>query len=448
MTRNIPPELETLLGVVSACVDEGGHLVAANAGFMRLLPPDLPHTPGMNVARFFIQPDFSSLSQKPSGPNGLVYSGLLTIGDFADKTRTLRARVWREDAQLNLLADFEIAILEHMSETVLELNQAYSGMHIELAHNNLKLKQNKVQLEQTVAELQEANHKLAQAQSQLVQSEKLASVGLLAAGVAHEINTPLGFVNSNFGTLRTYINDLLAIIDAYEAALPPTDSGVADLTAVEALKQKVDLAYLKEDMPSLLKESLQGLDRVKRIVKGLNDFARVDTTDVWERVNLNECLDGIVDLFWGQFSPYCELHKDYSEVPSVPCVASQISQVFMNLLVNAGQSVHDHGTVTLRTGYVSDQAWVEVSDTGCGISVEDQKLIFDPFFTTKPVGQGTGLGLSVAMGVVSKHQGRIEVQSKVGQGSVFRVWLPLHPSLGITHRPAMDGLHRAGVVGE
>jgi signal transduction histidine kinase len=298
-------------------------------------------------------------------------------------------------------------------------------MQVELAQSNFKLKQQQAQLEQSMAELQATNTRLAQVQSQLVQSEKLASIGLLAAGVAHEINNPLGYVTANVGTLKIYVTHLLAIIAAFDAAQASARTGSAPSVDVEALKQTLDLPYLKDDVPQLFNESQQGLDRVKRIVQALNEFARVDTVDVWQLADLHVGIDNMLDLFWGKFSHRCELQKAYGALPRVMCVVAQLNQVFMNLLLNAAQSVETNGTVTIRSASAADEVWVEVEDTGHGIAADDLRHIFDPFFTTRPVGQGLGLGLSVSFGIVAKHGGRIEVSSALGKGSVFRVCLPI-----------------------
>jgi signal transduction histidine kinase len=419
------PELDTLLGVVAACTDESGQLVQANAGFSRIMDADTLPVLGANVAHLFIQPDFASLLTRPAAGDGEVYAGLLTFGNFSGQTRTLKARVWHVGRQIRLLADFDIEALEQVNDTVMELNRAYASMQVELAQSNFKLKQQQAQLEQSMAELQATNTRLAQVQSQLVQSEKLASIGLLAAGVAHEINNPLGYVTANVGTLKIYVTHLLAIIAAFDAAQASARTGSAPSVDVEALKQTLDLPYLKDDVPQLFNESQQGLDRVKRIVQALNEFARVDTVDVWQLADLHVGIDNMLDLFWGKFSHRCELQKAYGALPRVMCVVAQLNQVFMNLLLNAAQSVETNGTVTIRSASAADEVWVEVEDTGHGIAADDLRHIFDPFFTTRPVGQGLGLGLSVSFGIVAKHGGRIEVSSELGKGSVFRVCLPI-----------------------
>lgn len=265
-------------------------------------------------------------------------------------------------------------------------------------------------------------HELAQAQGQLLQSEKMASIGQLAAGVAHEINNPISFVNANLGSLQRYAAGLLDMVSAYErheAELAP-----ATRAALAQVKQAADLDYVREDMPALLAESLDGLQRVKSIVQGLKEFSHVDEAQE-QRANLETYLDTTVKIVWNELKYKVELVREYGGIPEVDCMPAQLSQVFMNLLVNAGQAINEHGRITLRTGHDARNVWVEVEDTGGGIRPEHLSRIFDPFFTTKPVGQGTGLGLSISYGIVRKHGGQIEARSELGSGTCFRVTLPL-----------------------
>lgn len=263
--------------------------------------------------------------------------------------------------------------------------------------------------------------KLAQAHSQLLQSEKLASIGQLAAGVAHEINNPVAFVNSNLGTLRGYVEDLFKTLAAYEQG--EKEMSPATQKAMRDLKQQIDLVYLREDMGSLLAESMSGLQRVKRIVQDLRDFSHVDDSGK-QWTSLETGLDSTLNVVGSALKDKAEVRKEYGTIPEIECVPSQINQVFMNLLINAGQAIEGHGTITLRTGCDSANVWVEVQDTGCGIAPENLDRIFDPFFTTKPVGTGPGLGLSISYGIINRHGGHIEVRSELGKGTTFRVSLP------------------------
>jgi len=269
--------------------------------------------------------------------------------------------------------------------------------------------------------------KLEEAQNQLLQSEKMASMGQLAAGVAHEINNPVGFVNSNLGTLQRYANNMLQLLAAYEEV--EASLGDDERQSIEKLKKEIDATYLREDIGDLLSESLDGLQRVKRIVQDLKDFSHVDKAEL-EWANLEKGLDSTLNVVWNEIKYKAKVVKEYGNTQPIECFPSQLNQVFMNLLINAAHSIEDTGQITIRTGEDDEQTWVEVEDTGKGIAPEHLGRIFEPFFTTKPVGKGTGLGLSLSYGIVKKHGGHIDVASTLGKGSRFRIVLPHQPGLG------------------
>jgi signal transduction histidine kinase len=273
--------------------------------------------------------------------------------------------------------------------------------------------------------LREANRLLSEAQAKLIQSERLASIGQLAAGVAHEINNPIGYIFSNFGSLEKYVQQLFQMLAAYEAA----EASLADpavATQIAALRKALDLAFLKEDIPSLMAESREGIERVRKIVQDLKDFSRIDARQEWEWADLHRGIDSTLNIVNNEIKYKADVVKQYAALPEVQCLPSELNQVFLNLLVNAAQAIGaERGTITVRTGVLGAEVWIEVEDTGSGIAAEDLPRIFDPFFTTKPVGKGTGLGLSLAYGTLKKHNGRIEVHSQKGVGSRFRISLPI-----------------------
>jgi signal transduction histidine kinase len=280
-------------------------------------------------------------------------------------------------------------------------------------------------------ELTELNAKLSRAQEQLLQSEKLASIGQLAAGVAHEINNPISFVFSNFGTLQTYVADLLRVLVRYEQAEQfITDPDV--VRQIAALREQVDLDFLMDDVPILMSESREGIERVRKIVQDLKDFSRVDAHQDWQWVNLHHGIDSTLNIVNNEVKYKADIVKEYGDIPEIECLPSQINQVIMNIVVNGAQAISGpRGRITIRTGSGDDHVWVEIADTGSGIPKAIQSRIFDPFFTTKAIGSGTGLGLSLSYGIIQKHRGRIEVQSEPGQGTVFRIELPIrHDSEG------------------
>lgn len=264
--------------------------------------------------------------------------------------------------------------------------------------------------------------KLEEAQNQLLQSEKMASIGQLAAGVAHEINNPVGFVSSNLGTMRRYSEDMLKLLAAYEQE----ESGLSHSVQenMKHLKHQIDFVYLKEDLGKLLEESEDGLQRVKQIVQDLKNFSRAGEAE-WLWANLEAGLESTLNVVWNEIKYKAVVIREYGGIPDIECIPSQLNQVFMNLLINAAQAIKERGQIIIRTGHDDASVWVEITDTGSGIAPENLKRIFDPFFTTKPIGQGTGLGLSLSYSIVQKHGGRVDVSSILNEGTTFRVVLPL-----------------------
>ena len=273
-------------------------------------------------------------------------------------------------------------------------------------------------------ELQRTVDRLASTQEQLLQSEKMASIGQLAAGVAHEINNPIGYVGSNLGTLQDYATALLALVEKYHEALFSEDPAGRREDLLQA-RQRLDIDYIVGDLPNLLKESREGIERVTKIVQDLKDFSRVGRDQKMQPADLLQGLDSTLNIVWNDLKYKIRLEKHYGSLPPVECLASEINQVFLNLLLNAGQAIEQRGTIELASGCDDNEAWISITDSGCGIPPEAMPHLFDPFFTTKPIGRGTGLGLAISYGIVAKHHGRIDVSSRVGQGSTFRVVLPI-----------------------
>jgi signal transduction histidine kinase len=285
---------------------------------------------------------------------------------------------------------------------------------------------------------------LEEAHTQVMQSEKLASVGQLAAGIAHEINNPIGFIKSNLGSLKGQVENLLKVLDSYKMAEPVLADYADLLASIERAKSAADFEYLQEDIVNLIKESLDGVIRVKKIVENLKDFSRIDTAE-WQYANLEVGLENTLSIVWNEIENKAEVEKEYAGLPQIECIISQINQVFLSLLLNAAQAIEVRGTITLRTGYDEHNVWVDIADTGTGIHPEHLGKIFDPFFTTKPVGKGTGLGLSLSYGIIKRHHGRLEVRSELGKGTRFRVTLPRLPVIADNRSSA--GLMQGTVAG-
>ena len=288
-------------------------------------------------------------------------------------------------------------------------------------------KRSEQSLNESYLHLKESSRKLEELHQQLLQAEKMASIGQLAAGVAHEINNPIAFVNSNLGTLQTYISYLLQLVAVFERAENLLKDHREMQDEIATVRKQLNLDYVRADVQSLMDETLDGILRVRRIVQDLKDFSRVGEIER-QMVDLHAGLDSTLNIVASEFRKKAEIIKEYGDVPDLEGVPAQLNQVFLNLLVNAGQSIEADGVITIRTGHDENWVWVEIEDNGCGIPADNLTRIFEPFFTTKPVGMGTGLGLSLSYGIIAQHGGRIEVSSRVGHGSIFRVCLPLRPS--------------------
>ncbi len=276
-----------------------------------------------------------------------------------------------------------------------------------------------------LTERKQVEQERAALQTQLIQQDKLASIGQLAAGVAHEINNPAGFTKSNLVTLTTQLTRITSYIKSMEELIAHS-SDQALPGSIARLQEELRIVPILQGAENLLSDCVDGTERIVRIVQNLKIFAHRDTEKT-EPVNLNNSLDTILSIVWNEIKQVATLEKQYGELPEIRCNLQQISQVFMNLLVNAAQSIRDAGSIIVKTWADPDAVCVVIADTGCGIPPENLDKIFDPFFTTKDVGKGTGLGLSISAEIVKKHGGSITVESHVDKGSTFTVRLPVTP---------------------
>ncbi|MEI6732391.1 MAG: ATP-binding protein [Comamonadaceae bacterium] len=291
------------------------------------------------------------------------------------------------------------------------------------------------ELEERIAQ---RTRELSVARDHLVQSDKLASIGQLAAGVAHEINNPMGYIFSNFGTLEKYLVALFRMLSAYEQAETSIGDGQT-LLHLQALREDIELDFLKEDIPALMRESKEGIVRVRKIVQDLKDFSHVDANPDWRLANLNDGMDSTLNVVNNEVKYKADVVKVYGDIPEIQCIPSEINQVVMNLVVNAAHAMgSERGRITVRTLAEGEHVCIEVADNGSGIPTDILPRIFDPFFTTKSVGKGTGLGLSLSYGIIQKHHGTINVQTQLGKGSTFRVTLPVRQP--IIPAPATSGM--------
>lgn len=283
---------------------------------------------------------------------------------------------------------------------------------------------NKASLETQNVELAKSKAELERLQAQLVHTEKMASLGQLAAGVAHELNNPAGFVYGNMDLLSSYVKALQDLLQAYDELALPLEAA----TVVDEVKTRIGYERLIADLDSIIADCREGSERICDVVKNLRLFSRLDEAEI-KQIEIHCGIDSTVRLLSRYFrTGEIVVQRDYGELPLVNCYAGQLNEVWMNLLVNAAQSISGPGEVKISTRHEGDSIWVTFSDTGKGIPADNLSRIFDPFFTTKPVGEGTGLGLSITYGIVERHGGTISVESQVGLGTTFTLKLPIEPA--------------------
>ncbi|HEV2913740.1 MAG TPA: ATP-binding protein [Pyrinomonadaceae bacterium] len=283
-------------------------------------------------------------------------------------------------------------------------------------------RQHKRDLERRNMELRQSKAKLERLQAQIVHSEKMASLGQLAAGVAHELNNPAGFIYGNMEVLGQCAKDMKRLLAFYDS-VPLTAEVEAQ---ARSIKSEIDYENTLDDLFSGIRDCHEGAERIRDVVNNLRLFSRLDEAE-FKKVDIHEGLESTIRLLSRYYSSgSITLKRDYAELPPVDCYAGQLNQVWMNLLVNAAQAVGGVGEVRVTTRHNAEMALITITDTGCGIAPELLKKIFDPFFTTKPVGEGTGLGLSVSYSIIERHQGTISVESRLGQGTTFTVTIPIN----------------------
>jgi PAS domain S-box-containing protein len=368
--------------------------------------------------------------------DGKLFYVSTSVCKMADKEGNFIALVWfmRDITQTKRYQEEMIKIEQEKAETLrilheneAAINRSLNRAKRELQEKNLELEKRTFELEGEKGRLREAYEKLNQMQAQLIQSEKLASLGQLSAGVAHELNNPISFVHSNLGTLGEYVKDIENLLNKYaelEKLLSTKESYSQMLDQVLELKGEIGLSFILEDFDKIINESKEGIQRVKTIVQDLKDFSYRDKGEV-QLADINQGIDSALNIVWNELKYKAEVIKEYGEIPKIECFPQQLNQVFMNILMNAAQAIETKGEIRIKTCKIGDEVVVEISDTGAGIPEENLKHIFEPFFTTKEVGKGTGLGLSVVYGIIQNHKGKIEVQSQISKGSVFKITLPI-----------------------
>ncbi|MDH4090804.1 MAG: HAMP domain-containing histidine kinase [Cyclobacteriaceae bacterium] len=372
--------------------------------------------------------DQISIGKKEIRLTSMLVSGVflvigIIIGFWLARNISVPVLALRDAANKVGDGDLTQRVINDSGDEIGELATAFNKMVVdlgkareELRHANLSLASTNDALHATVADLQAA-------QEQLVQAEKMASLGQLTAGIAHEINNPINFVTANIQPLKDDLDDILKIIGSYEKVV--REKGMEkEFLEVEQFKQDAQIDFTMREVNDLLKGIEDGAMRTSEIVKGLRNFSRLDQ-NVFLKANLNESLESTLTLLHSSFKNRIQIVKDFGKIEEVECFPGKINQVFMNILSNAIQAIPGEGTVFIRTRQEGNLVKVSIKDTGAGMSEVVRKKIFDPFFTTKDVGKGTGLGLSISFGIIQKHHGEIEVFSNPGEGTEFVISLPV-----------------------
>ncbi|MEN8257399.1 MAG: ATP-binding protein [Thermodesulfobacteriota bacterium] len=301
-----------------------------------------------------------------------------------------------------------------------KLEQELSEEAARTAQQAVELQQKNTDIISQNVEIEQALHELKATQSQMLQNEKMATVGQLAAGVAHEINNPTGFVTSNLSTLEKYVQRITDFLDKLAEMVPAENE-----EEISKLRKKMKIDHITEDIHDLIEESLDGTERIKKIVMSLKNFSRQDHEE-YGQTDINDCLDSTLNVVWNELKYKVTVDKEYGELPLTRCYAQQLNQVFMNLLVNSAQAIEEQGVITIKTWTDDAKIFISVADTGSGMDEETMARIFDPFYTTKGKDKGTGLGLSIAHDIITKkHHGRLCVESRKGQGTTFIIEIPV-----------------------
>ncbi len=396
-------KLETLNAVAIATIDVDGMLIDANSGFLRLINKPKPNTE--RVDHFFIQPTYATLINTQPGVEGEIYHGLLTIGEYTGQTRSLQTHVWREANQLCVLAEYDVESLERINDTVLQLNRDYAKAQFEITQMNLKLKRREVELEQSLAQLEAANLRLKTTQRQLVEAEKMASLGILVAGVAHEINTPLGVSLGSASLLEQQSQSL------------------AQNFAERRMTHSELDGFLNK---ALLETQLihTNLKRIGHITKSFHQLAVSDQASTKARFNFNRCIDDVLtSLDRPLRTRHVVVHNHCDKGLEIEGFLTDWASIFINLITNSlqhGFKGRNDGTIEIKVTTQAEKLVVDYDDDGVGLSSEVQARIFDPFFTTD-MQHGMGLGMHLIYNLISQKLNGSITCGNPSQGTHFHI---------------------------
>jgi len=376
------------------------------------------HEPDMVISDWMMpEMDGIELCTKIRASNKKTYSYVILL-TAKDKTTDL-VEVFEAGADDYIIKPFkpdELRSRINSGKRITALESQHHAMQEELIQKNRTL-------DKTLKELKST-------QAQILQSEKMASIGQLAAGVAHEINNPIGFISSNLEALNDYMDDLNTLLGHYQnlqeklAGDTSLSDGVkSQVQAVKEYEEQIEIDYLKEDIPELLGDCKDGTDRVGRIVGDLKSFAHPGN-DKKTLIDINKGLESTLNVVYNELKYKATVTKEFGNTLRVEGFPQKLNQVFMNILVNAGHAIKEKGEIKILTETQGDKAVITISDNGCGIDQAHLSKIFDPFFTTKEIGKGTGLGMNIAYNIIQEHNGTIEIESEVGKGTRFIIKLP------------------------
>ena len=353
----------------------------------------------------------------PNGDKELLLKELKTVQKNAMVLEFKFKRTMADKTAITNILNASIEEVEKQKKIIENARDEINHTLIEVDHQKKLIEDKNTELNKLLVDLREA-------QQQLVMAEKMASLGQLTAGVAHEINNPINFVSANIKPLKEDLADIVECINRYESVI--RENKLEELfSGVQQFKNKTDIAFSMKEIQDLLRGIEEGANRTSEIVKGLRNFSRLDQ-NVVKKANLNEGIESTLTLLHTVYKDRIEIIKDYGDIPEVECLPGQINQVLMNILSNAIQAIAEKGEIFIKTSEEKSAVKISIRDTGGGMSDETKQKIFDPFFTTKEVGKGTGLGLSISYGIIEKHQGKIEVNSVQGKGTEFIITLPVH----------------------